>query len=211
MMKKQTVRASALILLMAFFLALTACSTTQNKPAPVLIQPGFKLGLAPYTQPANTRELMAGYIPEVTVPATLEDIGQLDENLVLLLQEKNIPFSLLPALEPLSSSQTPLEAWVMIGQQKNVDYILAPYVLYFRERQGGEAGVVKPASVMLDFYFIDVRNGRLIKRSHFTEEQQALSQNILSIGTFFQRGGKWLTAQELAQEGATRALTEFGL
>ncbi len=211
MKEKNSVRAFALALLMALMLTLAACSPAQNKPAPALMQPGLTLGIAPYTQPTNTRELMAGYIPEVTVAATREEMGIMDENLVLLLQDKDISFSLLPALEPLSSSQTPLEAWVIIGQQKNVDYILAPYVLYFRERQGGEAGVVKPAAVMLDFYLIDVRNGRLIKRSHFTEEQQALSQNILSIGTFFQRGGKWLSAQELAVEGANRALAEFGL
>ncbi len=210
MMEKQTVKAPALLLLMVIFVTLTACSTTQNKPA-LLLETGGTLALAPYTQPVTTRELMAGYIPEVTVPATLEDMAKLDENLVLLLESRNIAYSLLPGLEPLASSQTPLEAWVALGTQKNVDYILAPYVLYFRERQGGGAGVITPASVMLDFYFIDVQNGRLLRRSHFTEEQQSLSENILTIGTFFKRGGKWLSAQELAIDGADRALTEFGL
>ena len=35
----------------------------------------------------------------------------------------------------------------------------------------------------------------------FDEDQKALSQDILHIGKFFKRGGKWITVDKLAEEG----------
>ena len=48
-------------------------------------------------------------------------------------------------------------------------------------------------------------------RCHFAEEQKPLASDITKIGTFFKRGGGWVTAKELAAEGMDKAVKEFGL
>ena len=43
----------------------------------------------------------------------------------------------------------------------------------------------------------------------FDETQQALSENIFRFFTFLRRGGKWITAGELAREGVRKAVDFF--
>jgi len=40
----------------------------------------------------------------------------------------------------------------------------------------------------------------------FDEEQQALTQNLFDIGKFFKRGGRWITAEKLSEEGIEKGL-----
>ena len=58
-----------------------------------------------------------------------------------------------------------------------------------------------PASVGLDFDLIDVNNSQLIWHARFDETQEYLTNNFMKIFTFFKRGGKWITAEELAASG----------
>ena len=51
----------------------------------------------------------------------------------------------------------------------------------------------------------------LVMRCHFAEEQKPLASDITTIGTFFKRGGSWVTGQELAAEGMDKAVEAFGL
>ena len=116
------------------------------------------------------------------------------------------------SLEEYHKGKRPaLEYWVEIGAAHNVDLLIVPQILTFRERQGSEYGVKESASVMLDFFLIDVREGILVYRYFFDEEQVGLAENLLEIGTFFSRGGVWLTTDQLAQEGMTNVIKEFGL
>ena len=81
-----------------------------------------------------------------------------------------------------------------------------------QERVGGEAGAVSAAAVNEDFYLIDARKPEaLLQRSHFAEEQQSLVNDLTQIGSFFRRGGKWVSALELAGEGMDKAVEEIGL
>jgi hypothetical protein len=69
----------------------------------------------------------------------------------------------------------------------------------FQEREGGNLGVEKPASVGLHMHLME---GNVVGRTFvFDEDQQSLSQNILGIGKFIRRGGKWITVDKLAEEG----------
>lgn len=69
----------------------------------------------------------------------------------------------------------------------------------FQERKGGNLAVDKPASVGFHMHLIE---GTIVGRTFvFDENQKALSQDILHIGKFFKRGGKWITADKLAEEG----------
>jgi hypothetical protein len=69
----------------------------------------------------------------------------------------------------------------------------------FQERRGGNFAVDRPAGVGLHMHLID---GTVVGRTFvFDEDQKALSQDILNIGKFFKRGGKWITVDRLAEEG----------
>lgn len=76
-------------------------------------------------------------------------------------------------------------------------------VIYrFQERKGGNLAVDKPAGVGFHMHLIE---GTVVGRTFvFDEDQKALSQDILHIGKFFSRGGKWITADKLAEEGINK-------
>ncbi len=74
----------------------------------------------------------------------------------------------------------------------------------FQERKGGNFAVDKPAGVGFHMHLIQ---GTVVGRTFvFDEDQKPLSQDILGIGKFFRRGGKWITVDELAEEGINKGL-----
>jgi len=97
----------------------------------------------------------------------------------------------------------------------NVEYVLGReeekrigfFVFRFEERRGSGWSVERPASV--GFHAHLFRQGSLIKVFEFNETQQPLSENVLKLGTFLNRGGRWITAGELAKEGIDRAIELF--
>jgi len=40
----------------------------------------------------------------------------------------------------------------------------------------------------------------------YAEEQKALTQNLFTMGKFFRRGARWVTVDELAEEGINAGL-----
>ena len=89
--------------------------------------------------------------------------------------------------------------------------ILVPQVTEWRELEGSGMGAETPASVTMDFYLIDVKRQQLVGRYHFEETQQNLTDNLLNINKFVNRGGKWVDALTLASEGMRQAVEELGL
>jgi hypothetical protein len=86
------------------------------------------------------------------------------------------------------------------GQEKQ-PYI-SVLIYRFQERRGGNLAVEKPAGVGLHMHLIQ---GTIVGRTFvFDEDQKALSQDILGIGKFFRRGGKWITVDKLAEEGINK-------
>lgn len=192
-------------------LFLVACQEKPRGPAPL---PELSIGVTQFTQPVKTTELMAGYIPEDQTAVSLEQLHKLDTLFAQTLKEgSRRPYVFIPtdAMTLKSYKGPALEYWLELGQAAGVDLLIVPQVVNYIERIGGDMGVTRAASVMLDFFLIDVREEVLVYRYPFNEEQVGLATNLLEIGTFFSRGGKWLTAGELSQEGMTNVIKEFGL
>lgn len=78
------------------------------------------------------------------------------------------------------------------------------YVFRFEERKGGNFSAEKPAGVGFHMHLFE--NNVLRRMFVFDEEQQALTQNLFDIGKFFKRGGKWITAEKLSEEGIEKGL-----
>lgn len=196
----------------------TACGAG----APPLERPeSSTLAVAGFTNPQNTWELLAGCLPEQCVLVEERVLSSLDLALVEVLHDEDVDFlseARVHQCQELvtSESQTrprgaALRYWLQVGNCVPADYLLVPQLIYYHERKGGDWGAEEPASVIMDFFLLDVRNEAILRRYRFEETQQPLSENLLDVGKFVSRGAKWVPAQELAREGIEQAIKEIGL
>ena len=96
-----------------------------------------------------------------------------------------------------------------IGELVYADAVLTGRVLRYRERVGSEIGVKSPASVAITLDLIDVQRGDVIWSARFDETQKGLAENILSLGDIRERGIRWLTAEQLAQDGVRKMVNQL--
>lgn len=184
-----------------------------------LIMPELVVAVAPFTQPTQTAELLSGFIPEDQVKVKEEKLDELDRLFRQKLDKAKHKYVFLSRSDVAGAlrkdergRRNALVSWAYRARKAGADMIVVPQIISLRERVGGKAGVVTSALVNEDFYLIDARDpAALLQRSHFSEEQQPLVNDLTRIGSFFRRGGSWLTASELAGEGMDKAVKEFGL
>ena len=100
----------------------------------------------------------------------------------------------------------PLRSAIQFGKELNVDFIVLGYLFRFEERIGSRIGAEKPASVGFDVHLLRVRDGKRVWDGKFDETQQALSENLLKIGSFVRKGAAWLKAEELSSVGMDEML-----
>jgi len=106
---------------------------------------------------------------------------------------------------------TPRSLARKLGETLEADLMIVGTVWRYRERVGGALGSESPASVAFDIYLIDMDSGKTLWKAKFDETQRPLSENILDAKTFFKRGARWLTADELASYGVKEVLKNFPL
>ena len=207
------------IVLLALVTLLCACRKYPEEPAPTVIPQEFKVGVAWFTQPTSTRELITGRLPASQGKISPGFLAELDGLFARTLsQHSRRQYRTLTAPESgqnmevhESGSPMGLEYWLRIARKADVDMLLVPQVIDWRERDGGEAGVARGAAVKVDFHLIDITRARVFKRSVFEEEQVGLTDNLLTIGQFFKRKARWVSAEELSAEAMIKAIKEFGL
>ncbi len=90
-----------------------------------------------------------------------------------------------------------------IAEKFNTDAVITGNISRFIKREGSELGVESPASVSFTVEVLDTKSGVVIWRDTYSETQQPLLGNIYDLDKFIERGGKWVTAQELAREGVS--------
>jgi len=111
-----------------------------------------------------------------------------------------------------SANQTTVaakKAFTDKGRDKDAEVVLAGFVYRFRERVGKGYGAESPASVAFAMHLIRVADGRTIWSAHFEETQKSLGDNLFQLGSFLSRGGRWLTAEELAMSGLEKIFEKF--
>ena len=216
-MRRQSILLLCLCLLIT--VAFSGCTKPKQPPMPV---GNLKLGLGFFTQPADAADMLAGYLIEDAPRVEDKVLNEMDALFATVLSEesKNTFRSRESALkcsktvgsqEGRSNNIAALRTWSSIGRCMGVDLLVVPQLLEFREREGGDYGVINPARVVMDIFVVDVRNEALISRSRFDETQSALTSNLLEADKFFKRRGKWITAHDLAREGMEKAIKELGL
>jgi len=104
---------------------------------------------------------------------------------------------------------TPRDLAQKTGHALGADLIIVGMVWKFKERVGGAMGVESPASVAFAIGLIDVADGRMLWKAAFDKTQRSLSEDIRDARAFFQKGAKWLTANELARYGVNEIFKKF--
>lgn len=208
------------LLILACVLILPAC---QKRSAPLAdktsaVPYDVIVGVACFNQPLTTSELIQGSLPEKQGRIPADVLPQLDSMLRNDLAATKRLYTWLPdrAEVPDSTyheSGTPqaLPHWTAYGRQYSIDLLLVPQVINWHQREGSGAGVTHSAHVRVEFFLLDVKHGRVLRRSFFEEKQVGLVDNILSVGDFLKRKGAWVTAEDLTREGIVKALKELGL
>lgn len=206
-----------LFLAVLCFALLVGCQkdTEQSR----FIMPDLVVAVAPFTQPMQTSELLSGFIPENQAVISDKKLAELDALFHSKLHSDKHKFVFLtqadidgPMAKDERGRRNALVTWAERAAKAGADMIVVPQVIELQERVGSGAGALKAAAVNEDFYLIDARKPyTLLQRSHFAEEQQALTSDLTKIGSFFRRGGKWISDVELAGEGMDKAVEEMGL
>ncbi len=206
-----------IVLLLIAGMALSGCQQVTQGPAPL---PDISVGVAQFTQPMNTWDLLAGYIPEGQPALDAKVLRSLDESFeTQLFRMTSRHYTSAGAstrclemdVSKSNASSTSLNKWVNVGKCMGVDLLVVPQILAWSDRDGGEMGTYHPAYVKMDFFLIDVKKERPISRVHFEETQESLANNLMNIDKFVERKGKWITALQLAEEGMKKAIKELGL
>ena len=100
----------------------------------------------------------------------------------------------------------PSRSAIQLAKELEADFIFVGYLFRFEERVGSRIGVERPASVGFDIHLLRVKDGKRVWDGKFDETQQALSENLLKMGSFVRRGAAWLKAEELSSVGMEEML-----
>lgn len=104
---------------------------------------------------------------------------------------------------------SPLEIIQEIGQTFEADAVLTGYIFRWREREGTDYGVNRPASVAFDLHLISPTEGAVLWTAKFDKTQRSLSEDIFDLSMFLKSKGRWMTAEKLAMLGLQDMLAKM--
>ncbi len=108
------------------------------------------------------------------------------------------------------SLKTPLRQVLRdVGNELGAEGVVAGYLYRFRERKGVAYTVEQPASVAFEIHLLRVSDGALIWRGTFDKTQSSLMEDLFQFSSFYRGKGRWVTAEELTEEGLEQVLKTF--
>jgi TolB-like protein len=181
--------------------SISCASTTQEidqySMSPVEIH---SLAVTPFTyesQQDGVIKLKADFLTESFY--TEIEIGIPDMKIV----SPDVTAEKIARLSQLNPSLPYKEAALEVAEGLGVDAVLMGIIYRYNDRVGGELGIESPASVAFGVVLINTKNHRTIWEARYDETQKPLTEDISDIKKFFKRKGKWVSADQLAQEGVS--------
>jgi hypothetical protein len=177
-------------------------------------------GTAP-PEPVNGKVMIAEVYPDLNDACPLcmryVQICLIDENgpagfgdaLVDGFTQKS--YAVMKGKIPKSGKPDPesVRLYAELAKKSGVKYLVMPVLYCWGERRGSALSSSQPARVGFHLHIYDPETGKEIWGGDFNEWQEPLNENILDVQTFISRGGKWVTAQELAKEGVLKLIDQF--
>ncbi len=97
-----------------------------------------------------------------------------------------------------------------VGRILDADSVMVGTISEYSERGGSDWAIESPSTVAFSVEVLSTKDGKVIWETYFTETQKPLFDNLFEIKKFVKRKGKWITADEMAKEGARVIAKRFG-
>lgn len=88
-----------------------------------------------------------------------------------------------------------------LGEKLNCDAVLLTTVRKFKQREGTDYAVDSPASVDVRMVLRHAANFNILWTGDYRETQESFLKNIFSYDKMQKRGFKWITVEQLLEEG----------
>jgi len=111
--------------------------------------------------------------------------------------------------EIMKKDSNPKEIIKNFCQKTNTQALLYGRIYRFKQREGSSFAIKEPASVAFVLVLYDGASAQILWTGYFDETQKPLSENILNLRIY--KKLKWLTAEELAENGLDFVLKTFPL
>lgn len=95
-----------------------------------------------------------------------------------------------------------------IGKKMNCDGVLLTTVRRYQQREGTGYAAGTPAAIDFSMVLRHSGTGRVLWSADFREEQQSLLSNLFSFSKAKDRGFKWVSAEQLMEQGIKQRLHE---
>ena len=216
-------RRVGLILFGLFLLIATGCSTTGVKTVTVGSTAGIKSILVLpfddlakiYSETGLIKCPLCDYFFEAG-PVPPNAVDWLSEQLVGMLGQQSTAALITHGRsfdhsEQASSTDmlTERKLVAQAGRSSNADAVLTGYIYRYEERVGTPFAASRPASVAFSIHLIRSADGADVWFGYVDETQQALSENLFNMAIFWQRKGRWVSVDEMAEAGLTELLDKF--
>lgn len=149
-------------------------------------------------------------------PVPPHAVDWLSERLVALLRQQSTAALLthdrsFDQSKPASSAGmlTERKLVAQAGRSVKADAVLTGYIYRYEERIGTPYAASRPASVAFSVHLIRSADGADIWYGYVDETQQTLSENLFNVAVFWQRKGRWVSADEMAEAGLSELLDRF--
>ncbi len=96
----------------------------------------------------------------------------------------------------------------MLGKKLNCEGVLTTTVGRFSQREGGEYASESPASANFKMVLRRASTGSVLWSADFKETQKSFLSNVLSFDKAQDRGFKWISVEELLEQGIKERLAD---
>jgi hypothetical protein len=96
-----------------------------------------------------------------------------------------------------------------LGELTDAQGVLTGRVFRFQNRVGSELGARHGASVAIELIMVETATGKTLWRGQFDQTQRDLSSNLFTFWMFWEGGGRWMSAAELARIGIERLVGDM--
>jgi len=207
--------AQGFLLLLALGCAVGCATTVRSRDYPALHErkaPIERVAVAPFRATgglAQMGESAAGTAPSVATALVARYVSEaLAYRGVAVVPADDVARALATPSSD-NSRLVPRAIAQLVAREFGADALLIGEVSRFEERSGQAAGTLHPAGVGFEVTLYTAPGSKKLWNGVFNETQRALSENLLSNYRYPGGGMRWLTAEELAQWGATETVGQL--
>lgn len=147
---------------------------------------------------------------------TAEEEKLLAEGIAVINQQLRDQFSGRTDIRLISAEEmgdaggprTSLAAAKAAAEKVGCNAILETTLHQYKERLGGEYTAKEPAAVGFSYRLLGLPDGTVLCRGSFDEAQEPLLNNLLKFRQSAENGFKWVTAEQLLQQGMRERLDD---